>query len=202
MEIRITKRLSFDALFASLLGIFMLFMPATANAQKSTGKLKAPSHPTRMDVKDRTISDLLYFPLSCIETPMPTREKGMQVVTDTFGNSESINYSPGLHAGPNFDFTYRGVPIGIAYYDFFFETKKEADQFYNHLVDDVRGAGIPLTKDKIYGGMSNRKKPISIFKWVAVDTPVKVKEVSPSNIETADHVGKYKVELYVMKYKR
>ena len=90
MEIRITKRLFFDALFASLLGIFMLFMPATANAQKSTGKLKAPSHPTRMDVKDRTISDLLYFPLSCIETPMPTREKGMQVVTDTFGNSESI----------------------------------------------------------------------------------------------------------------
>ena len=211
MEIRITKRLSFDALFASLLGIFMLFLPAISNAQKSTGKIKAPSHPTRMDIKDRTISDLLYFPLSCIETPMPSREKGMQVVTDTFGNSESINYSPGLHAGPNFDFTYRGVPIGIAYYDwydnrlyydFFFETKKEADQFYNHLVDDVRGAGIPLTKDNIYGGMSNRKKPISIFKWVAVDTPVKVKEVSPSNIETADHVGKYKVELYVMKYKR
>lgn len=88
------------------------------------------------------------------------------------------------------------------YYDFFFETKKEADQFYNDLVNDVRGAGIPLTKDNIYGGMSNRKKPISIFKWVSVDTPVKVKEVSPSNIETADHVGKYKVELFVMKYKR
>ena len=43
------------------------------------------------------------------------------------------------------------------YYDFFFETKKEADQFYNDLVNDVRGAGIPLTKDNIYGGMSNQK---------------------------------------------
>ena len=189
----------------------MLLMPAISNAQKSTGKLIAPSHPTRIDVKERTISDMLYFPLSCIETPMPTREQGMQVVKDTFGSCESINYSPGLHAGANFDFTYRGVPIGIAsydwydnrlFYDFFFETKKEADQFYNHLVDDVRDAGIPLTKDKIYGGMSNRKKPISIFKWVSVDVPVKVKEVSPSNIETADHVGKYKVELFVMKYKR
>ena len=67
MEIRITKRLSFDALFASLFGIFMLFMPAVSDAQKSTGKLKAPSHPTKIEVKDRTISDLLYFPLSCIE---------------------------------------------------------------------------------------------------------------------------------------
>ena len=187
--------------------LLMALAIATGFAQS----VKAPAKPTEIEVRERTISDLLYFPFSCIEAPMPTREQAWQVVTDTFGNSESINYSPGLHAGPNFDFTYRGVPIGIAYYDwydnrlyydFFFETKKEADQFYNHLVDDVRGAGIPLTKDKIYGGMSNRKKPISIFKWVAVDTPVKVKEVSPSNIETADHVGKYKVELYVMKYKR
>ena len=49
--------------------------------------------------------------------------------------------------------------------------------------------------------MSNRKKPVSVFKWVSVDAPVKVKEVSPSNIETADHVGKYKVELGVYKKK-
>ena len=44
-------------------------------------------------------------------------------------------------------------------------------------------------------------RPVSVFKWVSVDAPVKVKEVSPSNIETADHVGKYKVELGVMKKK-
>ena len=203
---KMTKRLLFDALFASVLGITALFMPAIAYAQKSVGKLIGPSHPTQIEIRERTISDLLYFPLSCIETPMPTREQGMQVVTDIFGKCESINYCPGLHAGASYDFTYRGVPIGIgsydcfdkrSYYDFFFDTKKEADQFYNNLVDDVRGAGIPLTKDNIYGGMSNRKKPVSIFKWVSVDAPVKVKEVSPSNIETAEHVGKYKVELFV-----
>ena len=73
------------------------------------------------------------------------------------------------------------------------------DEFYNNLVNDIRDVGIPLVKDNIYGGMSTRRKPVSIFKWVSVDVPVKVKEVSPSNIETGDHVGKYKVELGVMK---
>ena len=199
-----------DTLFASLLGIFMLFMPTNANAQNRVGNLNAPSCPTQIEVRERTISDLLYFPFSCVEDPMPTREQAWQVVTDIFGNCESVNHYPGLHAGVTFDFTYRGTPIGICYYDwydnrnwydFFFETKNEADQFYDNLVNDIRGAGIPLTKDNLYGGMSNRKKPVSIFKWVSVDAPVKVREVSPSNIETADHVGKYKVELGVYKKK-
>ncbi len=200
-----------DTLFASLLGIFMFFVPVNANAQNRAGNLNAPSSPTQIEVRERTISDLLYFPFTCIEDPMTTREQAWQVVTDIFGNCESINLYPGLHAGVVFDFTYRGTPIGICnydwydnrtWYDFFFETKNEADQFYNDLVNDICGAGIPLTKDNLYGGMSNRKKPVSVFKWVSVDAPVKVKEVSPSNIETADHVGKYKVELGVMKTKK
>ena len=200
-----------DTLFAALLGMFMLFVPVNARAQNGAGGLKAPSSPTQIEVRERTISDLLYFPFSCIEADMPTREVAWQVVTDIFGNCENINLYPGLHAGAAFDFTYRDAPIAICFYDwydkrtfydFFFETKKEADQFYNHLVDDVHGAGIPLTKDNIYGGMSNRKRPVSIFKWVSIDAPVKVKEVSPSNIETADHVGKYKVALFVMKKKK
>lgn len=170
--------------------------------------VKTPAQPTQIEVRERTVSDLLYFPFSCIEAPMPSREQAWQVVTDTFGNCESVNLCPGLHAGATFDFTYRGTPIGICYYDwydkrtwydFFFETKKEADEFYSNLVNDIRDAGIPLVKDNIYGGMSTRKKPVSIFKWVSVDVPVKVKEVSPSNIETGEHVGKYKVELGVMK---
>ena len=190
-----------------LVSFFLLLMPVISNAQNSAGHLNAPSQPTQIEVKERTISDLLYFPFSCVEAPMATREQAWQVVTDTFGNCESVNLCPGLHAGETFDFTFRGAPIGICFYDwydkrtwydFFFETKNEADQFYNNLVGDIRDAGIPLTKDNIYGGMSNRKKPISIFKWVSVEAPVKVKEVSPSNIETADHVGKYKVELSVM----
>ena len=190
-----------------LVSFFLLLMPVISNAQNSAGHLNAPSQPTQIEVKERTISDLLYYPFSCVEAPMATREQAWQVVTDTFGNCESVNLCPGLHAGETFDFTFRGIPIGICFYDwydkrtwydFFFETKNEADQFYNNLVGDIRDAGIPLTKDNIYGGMSNRKKPISIFKWVSVEAPVKVKEVSPSNIETADHVGKYKVELSVM----
>lgn len=200
---------TYKMLFASLLGIFMVFMPAISYAQKGKGNLKAPAQPTPIEVRERSISDLLYFPFSCIEAPMATREQAFQVVTDTFGNCESVNLCPGIHAGATFDFTYRDVPISICYYDwydkrtwydFFFETKNEADKFYNNLVSDIRGAGIPLAKDNIYGGLSNRKKPISVFKWVSVDAPGKVKVPSPSNIETAAHVGKYKVELGVMKF--
>lgn len=197
------KRTIFTAM-AFLLTITLL-------AQNPGGRLKAPDAPTPIEYRERTINDLLYFPFSCITVYMPTRELAFQEVNSTFGTCETINGSPGLHACGAFDFTYRGVPIGICFFDwydyktmynFFFKTKGEADEFYNNVVKDVQGAGIPLTKDKVYGGMSNRKQPISVFKWVAVDTPVKVKEVSPSNIETADVVGMYKVELFVMKKKR
>ena len=184
--------------------LFMPLLLAMSQAQNT------PAIPTHIDVKERTIQDLLYFPFTCINAYMPTKEIAWQEVMDTFNTCETINGYPGLHAGESFDFTYRGITIGICFYDwydnrtwydFFFNTKKEADEFYNNLVNDVQGAGIPLTKDKIYGGMSNRKKPTSIFKWVSVEAPVKVKEVSPSNIETADVVGMYKVELGVRKKK-
>lgn len=191
-----------------LLVLFMLMLPATIMAQHGVGNQETPAIPTHIDVKERTIRDLLYFPFSCINAYMPTKETAWQEISDTFGTCETINMNPGLHASGAFDFTYRGVTIGICFYDwydnvtwydFFFNTKAEADQFYNNLVKDVKGAGIPLTPDKIYGGMSNRKKPVSVFKWVSVETPVKVKEVSPSNIETADVVGMYKVEMGVRK---
>jgi hypothetical protein len=59
-----------------------------------------------------------------------------------------------------------------------------------------------MTEEPGITSFSKRKtRLISIFKWVSVDVPVKVKEVSPSNIETADHVGKYKVELGITKKK-
>ncbi len=193
-----------------ILLIFLLLSPLSAIAQNSVGTLKAPDAPTPIEVKERTICDLLYFPFSCITAKMPTKELGWQEVENTFGSCETINSSLGLHANGSFDFTYRGVTIGICMYDwyddrtwyiFFFNSKKEADQFCNNMVKDVQGAGIPLTKDKVYGDMSNRKRPISIFKWVYVTPPVKVKEVSPSNIETADVVGMYKVEFGVYKRK-
>ena len=190
--------------------IVLLWLPVSSVAQNRVGTLKAPSAPTPIEVRERTIRDLLYFPFSCISDPMTTRELAWQVVENTFGTCEAINGSPGLHAGGAYDFAYSGVAIGLCYYswygdrtwyDFFFSSKNEADQFYNNLVKDIQNVGIPLTKDKIYGGMSNRKKPVSVFKWVYVFPPVKVKKPGPSNIEPEDAVGKYKVELGVYKRK-
>ena len=190
--------------------IVLLWLPVSSVAQNRVGTLKAPSVPTPIEIRERTIYDLLYFPFSCISDPMTTRELAWQVVENTFGTCEAINGSPGLHAGGAYDFTYSGVAIGLCYYswygdrtwyNFFFSSKNEADQFYNNLVKDIQNVGIPLTKDKIYGGMSNRKKPVSVFKWVYVFPPVKVKKPGPSNIEPEEAVGKYKVELGVYKRK-
>lgn len=211
METIKMKVISLGTMLATMLVVCLLLLPSLAVAQGSVGTLKAPASPTPIEFRERTIQDLLYFPFSCITADMSTRELAWEGVTNTFGTCEMINGNPGLHASGAFDFSYRGKTIGICFYDwydnrtwyiFFFPTKKEADQFYNEMVKDVQGAGIPLTKDKIYGGMSSRKRPVSVFKWVSIDTPVKVKEVSPSNIETADVVGMYKVELGVTKKKR
>jgi len=194
-----------------ILVMMLLLSPLSAVAQNRVGTLKSPSAPTPIEVKDRTIRDLLYFPFSCINTKMTTKEQAWQEVEDTFGSCETINSYPGLHANGSFVFNYRGVVISICNYDwyddriwyyFFFNSKKEADQFCNNMVKDIQDAGVPLTKDNIYGGMSNRKKPISIFKWVYVSSPVKVKEAGPSNIEPKDAVGMYKVELGVYKRKQ
>ncbi|MCR5240172.1 MAG: hypothetical protein K6E15_08445 [Prevotella sp.] len=190
--------------------IVLLWLPVSSVAQNRVGTLKAPSVPTPIEIRERTIHDLLYFPFSCISDPMTTRELAWQIVENTFGTCEAINGSPGLHAGGAYDFTYRGVAIGLCFYswygdrtwyNFFFSSKNEADQFYNNMVKDIQNVGIPLTNDNIYGGMSNRKKPVSVFKWVYVFPPVKVKKPGPSNIEPEEAVGKYKVELGVYKRK-
>jgi len=202
------KRVSF---VTALIAAFLLLSPLSAVAQQRGATLKAPTAPTPIEVRERTIQDLLYFPFTCIKADMSTRELAWQAIENTFGSCENINGSPGLHANGSFDFTYRGVAIGLcnfdwmddrAWYHFYFSEKSKADQFYNTMVKDIQGAGIPLTKDKIYGGMSNRKNPISIFKWVSVATPVKVKEADASNLETPNVVGKYKVELGIYKRKR
>ena len=190
--------------------IVLLWLPVSSVAQNRVGTLKAPSVPTPIEIRERTIRDLLYFPFSCISDPMTTRELAWQVVENTFGTCEAINGSPGLHAGGAYDFTYRGVAIGLCFYswygdrtwyNFFFSSKNEAAQFYNNMVKDIQNVGIPLTKDNIYGGMSNRKTPVSVFRWVYVFPPVKVKKPGPSNIEPEEAVGKYKVELGVYKRK-
>lgn len=206
-----------------LLSAAIFLMPGSAEAQNKTGNkrakttvrktvgttLRAPSSPTPLDVKERTIKDLLYFPFGCLPQEVSTPEEAREQITEVFGSCEKINGYEGLHINGTFDFTYRGVPLGICYADryndnrqwylFYFDAKADADRFYANIVSDIKDAGIPLTKDKIYGGMSNRTRPVSIFKWVSVAPPEKVKEADESNIHHADVVGMYVVELGVYK---
>ena len=71
--------------------------------------------------------------------------------------------------------------------------------FQVNLANDIRAIGIPLAWDKIFGGVSNRSKPVSIFKWVSITDPEYIKMADTSNIDTPDVIGKYKVELGVYK---
>ena len=69
------------------------------------------------------------------------------------------------------------------------------------LVEDIKNVGIPLKYDNIDGGMSNRGNSVSIFKWVYVNSPVKITKPDRANIHNSDVVGKYVVELGVYKTK-
>ena len=122
-----------------------------------------------------------------------------------------VNGNLGLYANDAYHFTYRGVPIGVSDWDwtdnrqryqFYFSQKKDANIFYNQLAADIKKAGIPLTPDKIYGGLSNRRRPVSIFRWVYLTPPALVKEADHSNLDREDVVGMYKVELGVYKRKK
>ena len=208
-------------LLSLTLMVSMLLVSLPADAQSRTGKgrakttkvrqnqLKTPASPSPVGDTDRTIKDLLYFPFSCLNCTVSSVEQIRQEIIDTFGTCETINMMPGLHySNDAFDFTYRSVPIGVCYYDwynnrcwynFYFNTKAEANRFKTTLINDIQRAGIPLTKDNIYGGMSNRKKPVSIFKWVYVNDPEIVKEDNGSNIVTPDVVGMYMIELGIYK---
>lgn len=211
-------------LFTTLLlsaAVFLTFSPASAQSRKGVKRyqttirrtagtaLRAPSSPTPLDVKERTIKDLLYFPFGCLPQEVSTPEETQKRLTEVFGMYEKVNGYEGLHLSDAYDFTYRGVPISLCYADrfqdnrqwylFYFHTKADANTFFAHIVSDIKAAGIPLTKDKIYGGMSNRTRPVSIFKWVSVNPPELVKEADESNIHHANAVGMYVVELGVYK---
>ena len=202
-----------------ILGAALLLIPSHADAQKRTvrGKSKTtvrqlpnpPSVPTPLNVRERHIKDLLYFPYGCLPSTVDNKDKAMDALTEAFGTYEAINnLYIGLHISQEYDFTYRDASIGVVYvdwydnrhwYNFYLNTKAEADQLYNQLVKDIKNVGIPLTNDRVYGGMSNRRNPISIFKWVYVSPPTLIKEADTSNIHGEDAVGLYTVELGVYK---
>ena len=172
-------------------------------------ELQAPSTPTSINVRERTIKDLLYFSYACLPNKITNEKDALEELTSLFGSYENINlFYPGMRHSTSYDYTYQGVNIGIAHKDwddnrswylFYFDNSTDATNFYQRMVDDIIAQGIPLTKDKIYGNMSNRNNPVSIFKWVYVDSPVKIREAN--SIHNADAIGKYCVTLGVYKRK-
>ncbi len=201
------------------MGAFLLSAPSLAEAQNKNAqsaqvshrgaKLQQPTAPSDIEVVERTISDLLYFPYGCLPATVTNDKEAQDMLSATFGVYEHVNnIYYGLHRSGSFSYTYRGVPIGLSYidwydnrnwYEFYFDTRSEAQQFYTDLADDIRQAGIPLTQDRVYGGLSNRKRPVSIFKHVFVTPPSMIKEADGSNIHGNNVVGKYVVELGVYK---
>lgn len=187
---------------------WLLVMALFILAPSSSVAQKKPSAPTPIDVRERTVTDLLYFPYACLPADVDNEEKAKEALNEQFGSFEMVNLNPGEHQGGSYDFTYRNVPIGMCYvswydnqsfYNFYLDTKAEADRFYANLVKDIKKAGIPLVPDKIYGGVSNRRHPVSIFRWVYVNPPVKLTKPADSNLYKDDAIGKYLVELGVYK---
>lgn len=206
-------------LITLLAGALCLFTTMTANAQShkhnrghrartNTSVLQKQQAPTPITIRERTINDLLYFPYGCLSENIVNPDEAKTVLESTFGGYEIINGYIGFHINEAYDFSYKGEPIGLCYadwfddrhwYEFYFDTHSEAQQFYTIITNEIKKAGIPLTKDTVYGGLSNRKHPVSVFKWVFVDTPALVKEADKSNIHRDDVVGKYYVEFGVYK---
>lgn len=200
-----------------LMGALFICAPS-ANAQSKNVKRKAattgikqqrPQKPSPVETRERTIKDLLYFPYGCLSSDVSNAEDAQNMLKQLFGSCEKVdNVYYGLHRNDSFDYTYRGVPIGLTFYDwfdnrqwyhFYFDTVAEAQKFYNALAADLKAAGIPMTKDKVYGGVSNRGRSLQYFKSVYVFPPLKVKEADGANIHRQDVVGKYQVEFGVYK---
>ena len=167
--------------------------PRATKTKVVVPKQQRPATPSPVEAKERTIKDLLYFPYSCLPANVSNAEEAQNMLTNYFGSCERVdNVYYGLHRNDSFDYTYRGVPIGLTFYDWFDN---------NALAVDLKGVGIPMTKDKAYGGVSNRSRSLQYFKSVYIFPPMIVKEADAANIHRADVVGKYQVEFGVYKKK-
>ena len=56
----------------------------------NVGRLKAPTAPTPLDVKERTIEDLLYYVYACLDN-IKTIDDAKNGLQSTFGSWERIN---------------------------------------------------------------------------------------------------------------
>lgn len=205
-------------IFSVLAATMLWLAPTTADAQNRTGRgqstrtsIKAPTAPTPLDIKERTAKDILFFPYATLPADVCDAESAKEALQQTFGSWEAVNnLFVGLHRNDRYDYTYLGAPIDLCYvdwsdnrhwYTFYFDTQAEAVAFYNKAAADLRKAGLPMTTDKVYGGVSTRRRPDAYFKQVYIFYPQKVKQADESNIDRADVVGKYRIELGVYKRK-
>jgi hypothetical protein len=177
----------------------------------ANGKEIKPAGPSPIGRRERTLGDLLFFPLATLpDKSMPSNDDVRAAVREAFGSCETINaLQVGLHRSSNFDYTYRGAQIAVAstqhftgdpdqsWFYFVFDSRSKADAFSKTLREDLIAAGLPMTKDKIYGGWSTRTKKTPYFKWVYVDDPKHCTKADNSNLLTSDMVGKYYVEMGV-----
>lgn len=135
-------------------------------------------------------------------------KEAKNALTEKFGRYENISRNGiGLHNSSNDNYTYRNVPIGLCYTDwykykgkncqrsfyyFFAQTKAEADELHNSLVNEMKQAGIRLTKDN-WVGMSNRNHYTKPLNWVYVKYPEKVTKTDEFNkVNNEKWVGMYR----------
>ena len=174
--------------------------------------LHTPEGPTSIDIKERNIRDLLYFPYGCFATDIDTEEKAKKVLTDKFGLYESDDQDHiGIHLSEKYDFTYRGIPIGRCimgfqwykgFYNFlyfYFTSKKDADKFYSLLVGDIKKVGVVLNDHGKYGFHIEKEQTTSFFRDVRVYPAERIdnKDEQNQSVNKKDFVGMYCVMLWI-----
>ena len=82
-------QLIMDMRIIKLVLFFLLLLPASTIAQNSAGVQKAPAVPTHIDVKERTIKDLLYFRMTFSSAPRPKRISSTTIWSKTSKMRES-----------------------------------------------------------------------------------------------------------------
>ena len=191
------------------IAFILLMLAATVTAVAKPPILEPREAPSPLNVTERSASDILFYPYTFMPYDINTKERALPYLETAFGEYEIVNGGIGYHRSDVFSYTFLGRPIEICYVDwydnrhyyyFVFDTYAEAATFAAEAAKALTAEGLPLKPDKTYGGVSNRNKPIGIFKWVYVSDPVKVNANQVTDtLYTTDYVGKYVVDIGIYK---